>query len=75
MQMVQVEFERHDNSTVYNIVVWVDIAWNLKTGDEVFFKGQTLKWRVTKVYTTVAEYAELGRKWGLDLPKSQRTER
>lgn len=80
MQMVQVEFvlqpEGPYSETEILKVVWVDKSWNLKHGDLVTFKGEDArKWLVKTVYTTVQEALDLDKKWGLELPKSQRTER
>lgn len=72
MLMIQIEvshlFERK--------VVWVDASWNLKVGQQVRFQGvDARKWDVQKVYETKIDIAEIKTKWGLELPKSQRTER
>lgn len=55
-------------------VAWVDYSWQLKEGEQVTFKGETDRWIVSMVYETVSESKELEKKWGLDLPKSIRTE-
>jgi hypothetical protein len=79
MKMVQVEFHQPDGheygAWINKKVVWVDVAWNLKEGERVTFKGETKRWIVWRVYGTISEMADLDKKWGLDLPKSQRTER
>ena len=43
----------------------------------ITFKDDKTKdrWRVNKVYSTKCQYAEIDKRWGLTLPKSQRTER
>ena len=76
--MVQVEFERpHDTMSNVTLtkLVWVDASWNLDKGDVVSFKGDETKWHVRQVYEEQIDSANLEKKWGLDLPKSQRTER
>ena len=79
MLMVQVDFSRgvgyRDSYRTLRKTVWVEEKWKLKPGQQVSFKGETDLWTVAKVYKTMAEMAELDKKWGLDLPKSQRTER
>lgn len=60
-------------STGARIVVWTENK-RVKVYDVVTFKETGDKqWRVTKSYGTVV--SEQNRGWGLDLPKSQRTER
>lgn len=78
MLMVQVVFVQPyppPSRGIKTQTVWVDTSWGLKEGDQVTFKGETGRWIVSLVYETVIEHAELDKKWGLDLPKSQRTER
>ena len=79
MKMIQVHFTKAD-SDQYRLylnekIVWVDASWKLKKGDLVSFKDEMFQWTVFKVYETIIESAELDKRWGLDLPKSQRTER
>lgn len=71
MQMVQVEFAH----VKARKVVWIDASHNLKSGNKVTFKDGNLEWDVIKVYDTKIEAEHLDKKWGLNLPKSQRTER
>ena len=75
--MVQVQFERNNGTSKTGKLVWVDASWNLKRGQIVSFEGEAVDmlWMVKKVYTTQIPAANLHAKWGLDLPKSQRTER
>jgi hypothetical protein len=77
MLMVQVQFTRPADRIDTNLLklVWVDSSWNLKVGDIVSFKDETELWNVDKVYDTKIAACNLEKKWGLDLPKSQRTER
>ncbi len=74
----QVEFERTVDSKSTKKLVWVEVSWDLKKGHRVRFydepKGSPL-WKVTKVYKTEMWAEAIHHKWGLDLPKSQRTER
>ncbi len=70
------QIECSDSSTPYSatLVVWVEsptpplgyfVTFPKETGDR--------KWLVTKTYAT--QVSGVNRGWGLDLPKSQRTER
>lgn len=75
--MVQALFSRPSStsSAIRVKTLWVDASWNLKKSDLVTFRGEDEKWLVDTVYDIHTECAELEQKWGLDLPKSQRTER
>lgn len=75
--MVQVEFERKEENKTRRMVVWVDAGYNLRKGSVVSFidVDNPPKWKVVKVYKTRLEFADIDKKWGLALPKSQRTER
>ena len=74
--MVQIEFERTlGDGKAFQKVVWVDASFRVKTGNIVEFKDDPFLWKATKVYQSKIEAAALDKKWGLELPKSQRTER
>ena len=75
MLMVQVQFVRNSGLCELGKLVWVEASWNLKVGQIVEFKDEPGLWMVKKVYTTEIAAANLNKKWGLELPKSQRTER
>ena len=78
MDMIQCDFHRYeygDASKAYYQTVWVDASFLLKEGDVVTFKDDQEKWTVLKVYSTRMQTKDLEKKWGLDLPRSQRTEK
>lgn len=79
MQMIQVEFgydeAEHKHIWTRRKLVWIDASWNLKAGEHVTFKEDERRWQVIRVYETKLDSAHIETKWGLDLPKSQRTER
>jgi len=79
MEMVQIEVKNHqrfsDGAITHQSVVWVDASWKLKKGQIVKFISDDRKWEVTEVYKQRIQTVELDKKWGLNLPKSQRTER
>jgi hypothetical protein len=54
------------------LLVWVE-AYRCHQGDRVTFKETgDIEWDVIEVYDTVVDQHNRG--WGLNLPKSQRTE-
>jgi len=73
VQQVHVECGRADSLRA--MVVWVDTSWNVKEGNVLEFRDYDGSWLVKKVYETKIDAANLNIKWGLALPKSQRTER
>lgn len=73
VQQVHVECGRGDSQRA--MVVWVDTSWNVKEGNVLEFKDYDGNWLVKKVYNTKLDANNLDTKWGLALPKSQRTER
>ena len=76
MEMVQVEFERTlGDGRKFQKIVWVDASFKVKIGNIVEFKDDPFLWKAIKVYQSRIEAAALDKKWGLELPKSQRTER
>lgn len=76
MELVQVEFSCAESQDVSLIkVVWVDASWDLKPGNLVTFKDDSKHWTVSRVYEIKIKADSLQSKWGLALPKSQRTER
>lgn len=57
-----------------SLEVWVDADKGLKIGNIVTFKETgDRRWCVVDIYETKIDKPNRG--WGLDLPKSQRTER
>lgn len=80
MELIQAEFQRPfppPGVGKHVKVVLVEKSWNLKVGDVVSFKGEGdgNPWTTTFVYKTVLETNDIHTKWGLDLPRSERTER
>ena len=72
-QQIECEQMNNDAPTSTLIVVWAEAK--AKAGNIVTFKETgDLRWRVMKTYGVPVELT-LNRGWGLDLPKSQRTER
>lgn len=78
MEMVQVKVYKpiENSDRRINKIVWVDKSWNPKVGDAIAFTNNLEEyWGVEEVYKTVSKDEDLHKKWGLDLPRSQRTER
>lgn len=74
--MMQVEFHHTaKNKVVVKKVVWVDSSWNLKKGHVVKFVQDIREWQVITIYKARLPVECIDLKWGLNLPKSQRTER
>lgn len=79
--LLQVEFSKGSERKL----VWVDSHWGLKAGDRVSFYDDYKRkvedgdempvWKVERVYSTRLLVSQIYKRWGLDLPKSQRTER
>jgi hypothetical protein len=78
MKLVQVQFSQPFPPPTRGIklqLAWVEEHWKLKKGDVISFEDDESKWKVEKVYSQVEDLANIKTKWGLNLPKSQRTER
>lgn len=78
MEMIQVKVFRpvEDSDKRWEKTVWVDKSWNVKVGNCIAFTDDLeIYWEVSDVYKTVSNDGDLHKKWGLALPKSQRTER
>lgn len=81
MQVVQCDFVHVESSDAFGFpneirqTAWVDASQGVKAGCYVTFKGDARMWKVERVGTILMEVAEINQRWGLDLPKSQRTER
>lgn len=71
IKLVQVEFG-HQNERK---LVWVEASWNLTPGMRVDFEEEGPIWNVLKVYDTKISAGSIYSKWGLNLPKTFRTER
>lgn len=70
MQVVQT----HLTSGTRNIVAWLPIDPRVKMGSVISLDKQDEHWSVESQYA-VQHLDHIQRGWGLDLPKSQRTEK
>jgi hypothetical protein len=77
MDKIQVKvFRPYENSDkkLYR-VTWVEKSWSPKVGQCISFTDEPqIFWEIEEVYTTVTT-GDFNTRWGLNLPKSQRTER
>ena len=77
MQVVQTRLQQQtDSGGIRNTVAWLPVDPRVKKGSVISFKDEPESgtWKVVEMY--VRQDSELiQRGWGLDLPKSQRTER
>lgn len=70
MQMIQTHLRRGTD----HIVAWLPVDARVKTGTTVSLDKQDGRWHVEDQYA-VQPLDHIQRGWGLDLPKSHRTER
>jgi hypothetical protein len=78
MKCVQVDFQKRTvkSTGLTSTTAWIPVTERLKPGMVVSFVGYPdRKWTVLRVGTIVQDHEQIEQKWGLDLPKSQRTER
>ena len=77
MQVVQTRLQQKTETGGVSVTVaWLPVDPRVKKGSVISFKDEpeSGKWEVTEMY--VRQDSELiQRGWGLDLPRSQRTER
>lgn len=70
MKMNQVQLTNGSSQ----VIVWLPVDSRVKEGSIISLEKGGEKWKVEKMYSTV-DSESIQRGWGLDLPKSQRTER
>lgn len=72
MQVVQTRL-RHDHA---EMVTWLPVDPRVKVGSVVSLKNDPDSWKWEVIAQYIAQDSEnIQRGWGLDLPKTQRTER
>jgi len=76
MQVVQTMLQQKTERGVHVKVAWLPTDPRVKPGKVVTLKDEPESgpWEVVAQYTR-QDHEDLQRGWGLDLPKSQRTER
>ena len=76
MDVVQVMMEQRTERGKHVRMGWLPVEPRLKCGVEITLKDEPLsgRWKVVQMYAR-QDSEDIPRKWGLDLPKNQRTER
>lgn len=76
MEVVQVMMEQKTERGKHVRISWLPMEPRLKCGVEVTLKDEPLsgRWKVVQMFTR-QDIERINHRWGLDLPKSQRTER
>ena len=74
MMIVQTRLARKTEHGKVETVCWLDVRPNVKVGSIISLEGSDERWVVCS-QGHVMESSQINRKWGLDLPKTQRLER
>jgi hypothetical protein len=74
MQVVQAELTQVTTTGIAHMITWLPVDPRLKKGAVVTLKDDAGTWQVADLYARM-EAEDIQRGWGLNLPKSQRTER
>jgi hypothetical protein len=74
MLMVQTRLERKTEHGKMEQVCWLDVRPNVRVGSVISLEDSDERWRVVS-QGHVQDSSLINRKWGLDLPKTQRLER
>lgn len=76
MQVVQTHLTQETDTGVRHLITWLPVDHRLKPGAVVDLdKNPNDQWTVKEMFSLTQDAETLAKKWGLDLPKSQRTER
>jgi hypothetical protein len=75
MKVVQTALTKKTETGVAHLIAWLPVDPRVKRGSVISLdKDDGNRWVVERQYA-VQDSAEIQRGWGVDLPKSQRTER
>lgn len=74
MQVVQTLLTRQTETGKATLIAWLPVKPNVRVGSIVSLDGSDERWRVADQWQS-QDSSLINQKWGLDLPKSQRTER
>jgi surface antigen len=74
MNVVQTKLTRRTPSGTSNLVAWLPEKPNVRVGSVVSLDGSDERWRVSEQWCR-QDSSLINQKWGLELPKTQRTER
>jgi hypothetical protein len=75
MQVVQTHLVRKTEHGEVHTICWLDVKPNVKVGSVVSLEDSPGEWWTVLSQGFVQDSSLINRKWGLDLPKSQRLER
>jgi hypothetical protein len=78
MEVVQTLLHQRKEKGIHAQIAWIPVDPRVKKGSVITLKDnpESGEWRVAELYVTRQQSEDIEhRKWGLDLPKSQRTER
>lgn len=74
MQLVQAHLTQKTATGITHLTTWLPWAPRLKAGVEVELdRDPGDRWHVDELYSTI-ESEKIEQRWGLSLPRSQRTE-
>ena len=74
MQVVQTHLMRKTEHGEVHTICWLDVRPDVRVGSVISLEGSDERWKVLS-QGSVQDSSEINRKWGLDLPKTQRLER
>lgn len=76
MLLVQTHLSRKTGEgTEIHTICWLDVRPNVKVGSRVSLEDSPGEWWTVQSQGCVQDGSLINRKWGLDLPKTQRLER
>ena len=74
MLVVQTHLTRKTEHGEVHRICWLDVKPNVRVGSVISLEDSKERWRVAS-QACVQDSSLINRKWGLDLPPTQRTER
>lgn len=74
MQVVHTHLMRKTEHGEVHTICWLDVKPKVRVGSVITLEDSDERWRVVS-QGWVQDSSLINQKWGLDLPKSQRTER
>jgi hypothetical protein len=74
MQVIQTHLSRPTYEGTAHMITWLPVHPKIKPGAIISLDKDPDRWRVEQTFQTT-DLENIQTRWGLDLPKSQRTER
>jgi hypothetical protein len=76
MKVTQTHLMRKtEQGTEVHTICWLDVRPNVRVGSRVSLEDSPNEWWTVLSQGGLQDSSEINRKWGLDLPKTQRLER